>query len=233
MTPKPLIHVKDRPLIWHIMKNYSLYGFNDFLILGGYKSQEIKKYFQDYWLIKSDFEIDLATNTYKISNNIEEKWTVTILDTGVDTETGSRLLQAKNFINETFMLTYGDGISDVNILTLLNSHKLGHSPVTLTAVMPPARFGAVNLENGIITKFEEKPRGEGSLVNGGFFVCEASIFDLLWELNCSFERDVLPQIASRSGINPYIHTGFWQPVDTVRDLNRLEEWFNTSQAPWL
>jgi glucose-1-phosphate cytidylyltransferase len=194
--PKPLVEANGKPLIWHIMKNYSRYGISDFIILSGYKGQQIREYFANFWLHQADLTFDLSTSNQEIHKVRGLPWKVTVLDTGDDTNTGGRIARLKGTLNEDFLLTYGDGVSDIDISSLLKKHKESDDYVTLTAVQPPARFGALNLNGDSVVGFEEKPKGEGAWVNGGFFVLTPKIFDYLGNDSTSLEFDVLPKIAS-------------------------------------
>jgi glucose-1-phosphate cytidylyltransferase len=232
VKPKPLVEASGHPLIWHVMQNYALHGITEFVVLAGYKGQQLKEYFANYWLHQSDITFDLSTPSHEIVEVRNLPWKVTVLDTGVDSNTGSRILRLKSLIDESFLLTYGDGVADVDISSLVDCHKNSRNLVTLTAVKPPARFGALNLVNGQIVNFQEKPQGEGAWVNGGFFVVDPLIFNYLDGVNPSFEMDVLPKIANEGKLGAYKHEGFWQPVDTIRDLQRLEEAIKRKALPW-
>lgn len=233
VKPKPLVEVYGRPLIWHIMQNYAHYGITEFIVLAGYKGQQIREYFGNYWLNQADITFDLSTPNREIHKVRSLPWKVTVLDTGIDTSTGGRIARLKSLIDEEFLLTYGDGVSDVNILELLATHKSSGNLATLTAVQPPARFGALNLTGSQVTSFLEKPHGEGAWVNGGFFVLSPKVFDYLGGDNTSFEIDTLPKIAQAGELGVHMHNGFWQPVDTIRDLQRLEEAFGKGMLPWV
>lgn len=233
LKPKPLVEATGKPLIWHIMQNFSIYGITDFIILAGYKGQQIREYFANYWLHQADLTFDLSTPNQEIHKVRGLPWKVTVLDTGVNTNTGGRIAQLKNLLNEDFLLTYGDGVSDVDIKKLILSHQNSRNLATLTAVHPPARFGALNLNGNQVLSFQEKPEGEGAWVNGGFFVLKPKIFDYLTSEGTSFEIDVLPMVASLGKLGAYMHTGYWQPVDTIRDLQRLEEAIERGALPWI
>jgi len=232
LKPKPLVEASGKPLIWHIMQNFSIHGITDFIILAGYKGQQIREYFANFWLHQADLTFDLSTPNQVIHKVRGLPWKVTVLDTGIDTNTGGRIAQLKGLLNEDFLLTYGDGISDVDIKKLILSHQNSSNLVTLTAVQPPARFGALNLNGNQVLSFQEKPEGEGAWVNGGFFVLKPKIFDYLSSEGSSFEIDVLPKVASLGKLGAYRHTGYWQPVDTIRDLQRLEEAIERGALPW-
>ena len=233
LKPKPLVEANGKPLIWHIMNNYSRYGISEFIILSGYKGQQIREYFANFWLHQADLTFDLSTSNQEIHKVRGLTWKVTVLDTGDDTNTGGRIARLKGSLDEDFLLTYGDGVSDIDISSLLKKHKEFDNYVTLTAVQPPARFGALNLNGDSVVGFEEKPKGEGAWVNGGFFVLTPKIFDYLGDDSSSLEFDVLPKIANDGKLGAYKHTGFWQPVDTIRDLHRLEEAISEGALPWM
>ena len=230
--PKPLVEANGKPLIWHIMQNFSRHGVTDFIILSGYKGQQIREYFANFWLHQADLTFDLATPSQEIHKIRGLPWKVTILDTGVDTNTGGRIARLKGLLVEDFFLTYGDGISDVDIQKLMLSHQSSNNFVTLTAVQPPARFGALNLNANQVIGFQEKPKGDGAWVNGGFFVLTPKIFDYLGGDSSSFEIDALPKVADAGKLGAYKHSGYWQPVDTIRDLQRLEEAIVSGALPW-
>jgi glucose-1-phosphate cytidylyltransferase len=233
VKPKPLVEANGKPLIWHIMQNYAQYDVSEFIILVGYKGHQIREYFGNYWLNQADITFDLSTPNREIHKVRSLPWKVTVLDTGIDTSTGGRIAKLKNLIHEEFLLTYGDGVSDVNIFELLASHRSTGNLATLTAVQPPARFGALNLNGIQVSSFLEKPDGDGAWVNGGFFVLSPEVFDYLGGDDSSFEIDTLPRIAEAGKLGAYKHTGFWQPVDTIRDLQRLEEAFEKGLLPWV
>jgi glucose-1-phosphate cytidylyltransferase len=230
--PKPLVEAYGKPLIWHIMQNYYRYGIIEFIVLSGYKSNHIREYFANFWLHQSDLTFNLETSSQEIHRIRGLPWKVTVLDTGIETNTGGRIAYLKDMLNEDFLLTYGDGVSDVNISNLISIHKNSDNFVTLTAVQPPARFGALNLEGTQVVSFQEKPKGEGAWVNGGFFVLSPKIFDYIKSDSSSLEVDVLPVIANYGKLGAYKHSGFWQPVDTIRDLARLEEALESGMLPW-
>jgi glucose-1-phosphate cytidylyltransferase len=233
LKPKPLVEANGKPLIWHIMQNYSRHGITEFIILSGYKGQQIREYFANFWLHQADLTFDLSTPNQEIHKVRGLPWKVTVLDTGADTNTGGRIARLKGIVNEDFLLTYGDGISDIDISSLVNKHKEHDHYVTLTAVQPPARFGALNLEGDLVVGFEEKPKGDGAWVNGGFFVVTPKIFAYLEDDSTSLEIDVLPHIANDQKLGAFKHTGYWQPVDTIRDLHRLEEAITEGMLPWI
>ena len=233
VKPKPLVEASGQPLIWHIMQNYAQYGITDFIVLAGYKGQQIREYFANYWLHQSDITFDLATPDREIHKVRSLPWKVTVLDTGINTNTGGRISKLKNLVNEDFLLTYGDGVADVNIQELIATHKSSGNLATLTAVQPPARFGALSLVGNQVSSFLEKPDGDGAWVNGGFFVLTPEVFSFLDGDDTSFEIDALPEIAKLGKLGVYKHTGFWQPVDTIRDLQRLGEAIDRGVLPWV
>lgn len=236
MIPKPMVQVGGKPILWHIMKIYSEYGVNDFVILAGYKSYIIKEYFANYFLHQSDVTFDLGKNCMEIINSSTEPWKVTILDTGIHTMTGGRIKRAEKYLrDETFMLTYGDGVSDINISSLLEFHRNHGKLLTMTAVQPEGRFGAMNLDedNDRVRLFLEKPKGDGAWINGGFFVCEQGIFDYITDGDGTiWERQPLEQLAQNNELFAFKHYGFWKPMDTLRDKMQLDESWNRNQAPW-
>ena len=232
LKPKPLVEANGRPLIWHIMQNYSRHGISEFIVLSGYKGQQIREYFANFWLHQADLTFDLSTSNQEILKVRGLPWKVTVLDTGLDTNTGGRIARLKGSLEEDFLLTYGDGVSDIDIEGLLLSHRKSNNVATLTAVQPPARFGALNLSGNQVVSFQEKPEGDGAWVNGGFFALTPKIFDYLGGDNTSLEIDTLPKVASEGKLGFYKHSGFWQPVDTIRDLQRLEEAIELGALPW-
>jgi glucose-1-phosphate cytidylyltransferase len=232
LKPKPLVEASGQPLIWHIMQNYAKYEITEFIVLAGYKGQQIREYFANYWLHQADITFDLATPEREIHKVRSLPWKVSVLDTGIDTNTGGRIARLKDLLKEDFLLTYGDGVSDVNISELIASHQLSGNFATLTAVQPPARFGALNLNGNQVASFQEKPDGDGAWVNGGFLVLKPEVFDFLKGDDSSFEIDALPKIAKLDKLGVYKHSGFWQPVDTIRDLQRLEEAIGKGVLPW-
>ncbi len=235
LVPKPMVEIGGRPILWHIMKIYSHYGFNDFVILTGYKSHVIKDYFINYYNRYSDITVDMANNSVMIHKTRHEPWKVTMLYTGQDTMTGARIKKAKDYIgNNPFLLTYGDGVSDININNVIEHHKKSKKIMTMTAVQPTGRFGALVIqEDNVITSFTEKPNGDDAWINGGFFVCESKIFDYIQDGdNTIFERQPLEDLAKAGQINAFKHTGFWKPMDTARDKNELTELWLSGKAPW-
>ncbi len=233
LKPKPMIEIGGRPLLWHIMKIYSSHGLNDFIICCGYKSYVIKEYFANYFLHTSDITFDLKNNKMEIHQNNSESWKVTLVDTGLDTMTGGRLKRIKSYLNnEDFCMTYGDGVADINIKELIKFHDSHKGMATVTATQAPGRFGALSIEGSLVKKFNEKPVGDGHWINGGFFVLKPETLNLIGSDETSWEREPLEQLASSKQLHTYKHNGFWQPMDTLRDKNYLEQLWNTSQAPW-
>ncbi|MFC5448776.1 glucose-1-phosphate cytidylyltransferase [Paenibacillus aestuarii] len=233
LRPKPMIEIGGKPVLWHIMKIYSHYGINDFIICLGYKGYLIKEYFANYYLHLSDVTFDMRNNNMQIHNNYSEPWRVTLIDTGLETMTGGRLKRIKDYIdNETFCFTYGDGVSDVNIAELIEFHRNSNTSATLTAVQPPGRFGALDFVQNRISSFEEKPQGDGSWVNGGFFVLEPIALDRISGDMTVWEREPLEGLARDNELSAFKHTGFWQPMDTLRDKVKLEELWVSGKAPW-
>lgn len=232
--PKPMVKIGDKPILWHIMKHYSTYGFHEFIILGGYKCYVIKEYFANYFLHQSDVEFDMENNSLKILDSHTEKWKVTILDTGLHTMTGGRIKRAKKYLNEPFFLTYGDGVSNVNIDELLKFHQENGLKATMTCVQPDGRFGAVAIDNqsGVVSSFMEKPKGDGAWINGGFFVCEPEVLDYIKDDTTVWEREPLENLAKDQALGAFKHSGFWKPMDTLRDKNQLEDKWNQNTAPW-
>lgn len=235
LKPKPMVEIGGRPILWHIMKIYSHYGINDFIILTGYKSHVIKDYFINYYTRYSDITVDLLNNSVELHKTRTEPWRVTMLYTGADTMTGGRIAKAKEYLkNERFLLTYGDGVANVNIEKLIKHHENSGKTVTLTAVQPSGKFGALNIDKSDnILSFKEKPQGDGAWINGGFFVCEPDIFNYLKDdVNCIFEKEPLENLANDNELNAYKHSGFWRPMDTLRDKKELTEMWMTGKAPW-
>lgn len=236
LKPKPMVQIGGKPILWHIMKIYSYYGFNEFIILCGYKGYVIKEYFANYYRHMADMTIDLSNNSIEYLKNKSEPWKVTLIDTGLDTMTGGRIKRVKELIgNESFMLTYGDGITDIDINELIKFHKNHGKAITMTSVQPEGRFGALNIDinDQQVKEFIEKPKGDGSWINGGFFVCEPKIFNYIDGDETIFERTPLENLAKDGELYTYKHYGFWKPMDTLRDKNQLEDLINSSSAPWI
>lgn len=233
--PKPMVNIGEKPILWHIMKIYASYGFNDFVILGGFKCYIIKEYFANYFLHQSDVTFDLKNNSMTVLNNQTEPWQVTILDTGLNTLTGGRIKRAEKYLgNAPFLLTYGDGVADINLSKLLSFHKNHGKALTMTAVQPEGRFGAMELgPNDAVNHFMEKPQGDGAWINGGFFVCEPEIFQYLNDGDqTTWERAPLENMAKDGNLFAYKHIGFWKPMDMLRDKLQLEELWIKGNAPW-
>lgn len=233
--PKPMIQIGEKPILWHIMKHYSQFGFNEFVILGGYKCYVIKEYFANYFLHQSDVTFNLSDNSMEVLSNDAEPWKVTILDTGLNTMTGGRLKRAAWLLeNDSFMLTYGDGVSDIDIAELLRFHNKHGKAITMTAVQPEGRFGAMDLgDNDQVNHFMEKPKGDGAWINGGFFVCKPEIFNYIDQGDATvWERSPLEKMAADGELYAYKHYGFWKPMDMLRDKVQLEELWNKGIAPW-
>jgi len=235
LIPKPMVEIGGRPILWHIMKIYSHWGYNEFIILTGYKSHIIKDYFINYYTRYSDITVDMSNNSVELHNHRTEPWKVTMLYTGQDTMTGGRLIAAKEIIGkERFMLTYGDGVSNINIPDLIKSHESSGKYVTLTSLKPSGRFGALDIkEDGSISSFKEKPEGDGAWINGGFFVMEHNVFNYLTDGNSTIlERKPLETLAEQGQLNAYKHTGFWRSMDTLKDKNDLTEMWTNGTCPW-
>lgn len=236
LKPKPMVEIGGYPILWHIMKIYSYYGFNDFVILTGYKSHVIKDYFVHYYQRYSDMTVDMANNSIELHKMRTEPWKVTMLYTGQDTMTSGRIKKAQDYVgDEPFLLTYGDGVSDVNISDLIKSHNQSGKLMTMTAVQPSGRFGALNItSNDTVTSFQEKPKGDGNWINGGFFVCEPKVFDYIEPNNPKviFEREPLENIAKDGELSAFKHSGFWSPMDTLRDKIMLNNLWAEYKAPW-
>jgi len=232
LKPKPMIEIGGMPILWHIMKNYSIHGINEFVICLGYKGYLIKEFFINYNLHSSDVTIDLQKNELSIINSKTEPWKVTLVDTGIDTMTGGRIKRVEKYLETTFCLTYGDGVSDVDISSLIQFHKEKKKITTLTAVQTLGRFGVLSLDKDNIAKFIEKPKGDSSWINGGFFVMEHQIIDYIKNDEKILERDPLEELSKNDQLGAYKHTGFWQSMDTLREKNKLEELWSSGKAPW-
>lgn len=235
LKPKPMIDIGGKPLLWHILKIYSHFGINDFIICCGYRGYVIKEYFANYFLHSSDVTFDLQRNEMEVHQRNAEPWRVTLVDTGEGTMTGGRLKRIVRFVEneEAFCFTYGDGVSNVNIAQLINFHRHHQLLATLTAVFPPGRFGALDiaLDHNVMS-FKEKPKGDGGLINGGFFVLSPKVIDLIDGDQTSWERQPLETLAASAQLKAYHHEGFWQPMDTLRDKNHLDELWASGKAPW-
>jgi glucose-1-phosphate cytidylyltransferase len=233
LKPKPMVEIGGRPILWHILKIYNAHGINDFVICAGYKGYMIKEYFANYFLHMSDVTFDMANNTMEVHRKQAEPWRVTIVDTGDDTLTGGRIKRIKDYVNnETFCCTYGDGVGDIDITTLIARHRASGLEATLTGVQPPGRFGSLDVVKDQVRSFQEKPAGDGSWINGGFFVLEPSVFDLIEGDKSIWERAPLEALAARQQLNIYKHSGFWRPMDTLRDKIELEDLWESGKAPW-
>lgn len=234
IRPKPMVEIGGKPILWHIMKIYSTHGIYDFVICCGFKGYVIKEYFANYFLHMSDVSFDVQHNRMEVHHRYAEPWRVTLVDTGEVTMTGGRLKRVARYLEgeEAFCFTYGDGLSDVDITALVNFHKSHGRRATLTAVAPPGRFGAVELQEGLVTRFHEKPKGDGAMINGGFFVASPVCLDYIESDMTSWEQEPLEQLAAQRQLAAYRHSGFWQAMDTLRDKNYLEGLWQQGQAPW-
>lgn len=234
LRPKPMVDIGDKPILWHIMKIYSSYGFYDFIICLGYKGYIIKEYFANYFLHQADVTIDLEKNAIATHESSAEPWKITLVDTGKTSMTGGRIKRIQKYIgNEPFLLTYGDGVGNVNISELVQFHHESKKMVTVTAVQPSGRFGALNLSgDDSVTSFLEKPKGDGAWINGGFFVCEPAVFDFIEGDHTVWEKEPMEQIAAQHEMIAFKHKGFWKPMDTLRDKQELEQDWNTGNALW-
>jgi len=234
LKPKPMIEIGGRPILWHIMKTYSAHGVNDFVICCGYRGYVIKEYFANYFLHMSDVTFDLSNNQMEVHQRKAEPWRITLVDTGDNTLTGGRLKRVKDYLKDeqAFCFTYGDGLSDVDITSLIRFHKEHGKWATVTAVRPPGRYGALERQGNKVTRFIEKPRGDGGLINGGFFVLSPHCLDLINGDQTSWEGAPLARLTQESQLMAYEHRGFWQPMDTLRDKNHLEELWQSGNAPW-
>ena len=232
--PKPMIEIGGMPILWHILKHYSVHGINDFIICCGYKGYVIKEYFANYFLHMSDVTFDMTNNKMEVHNQNAEPWKVTLVDTGEKTMTGGRLKRVYDYVKneECFCMTYGDGVSDVNVTKLVAYHKSLNVKATLTAVFPPGRFGALDIEGEKVNSFREKPQGDGSLINGGFFVLSPKVMDYIIDDQTMWEREPMEKLADNGELAAFQHHGFWRPMDTLRDKNYLEELWNDGSAPW-
>lgn len=235
LKPKPMIEIGDKPILWHIMKEYSYYGYNDFIICCGYKQHIIKEWFANYYLYNSDVTFDFTReNAMQIHNNVAEPWKVTLVDTGLNTMTGGRVKRIQRYVgNETFMLTYGDGVSDVDITKLVEFHKNQNKIATLTAVNVDQRFGVLEIsDQNTVTSFREKNQGDGNRINAGYMVLEPEIFDYIDGDETVFEREPLERVAAKNQLSAYKHDGYWQCMDTKREKDKLDELWNNGKAPW-
>ncbi|MEC4727724.1 glucose-1-phosphate cytidylyltransferase [Shewanella sp. D64] len=234
LRPKPMVEIGGKPILWHIMKMYSTHGINDFIICCGYKGYVIKEYFANYFLHMSDVTFDMKENEMKVHHKRAEPWTVTLVDTGDHSMTGGRLARVADYVKdeEAFCFTYGDGVSDVNITESIAFHKHHGKQATLTATFPPGRFGALDITAGKVNSFKEKPRGDGAMINGGFFILSPEVLKHIDGDSCTWEQYPLNKLAEDNQLMAYEHHGFWQPMDTLRDKVHLEELWDSGQAPW-
>ena len=234
VKPKPMVEIGGRPVLWHIMKMYSAHGVNDFVICCGYKGYVIKEYFANYFLHMSDVTFDMANNQMEVHQRNAEPWRVTLVDTGDDTMTGGRLKRVASYVKdeEAFCFTYGDGVADVDISALIAFHREHGKLATVTAVQPPGRYGALKMEDDLVAGFTEKPRGDGGLINGGFFVLSPKVLPLIEADHISWEMEPLESLARGGDLMAYKHMGFWQPMDTLREKRMLESLWETNKAPW-
>ena len=234
LKPKPMIEIGNKPILWHIMKTYSAHNVNDFIICCGYKGYIIKEYFANYFLHMSDVTFSMKNNEMIVHQNKTEPWTVTLVDTGENSMTGGRLKAVYDYIKdeEAFCFTYGDGVSNVDITSLIEFHNSHGKEATLTAVRPPGRYGALNITNNMVTNFQEKPEGVGSWINGGYFVLSPKVCDRIKNYASSWEAGPLVELAKEGELASYEHGGFWQPMDTLREKNFLEELWTSGKAPW-
>ena len=235
LIPKPMVEIGGKPILWHIMNIYSKYGYNDFVIALGYKGEIIKDYFQNYYALNNDFEVDLSNGTIEYINEKKRNWKVTLIDTGINSMTGGRVKRLKNYIGDKpFMLTYGDAVSDINIKQLVDFHKNHKKNATVTSVRPTARFGELDINNNnLVESFQEKPQTTQGWINGGFFVFEANVFDLINDDSTILEREPLEKLSKQSNLMAFKHSGFWQSMDTKRDRIVLEEICKNKNIPWL
>lgn len=234
VKPKPMVEIGGMPILWHIMKLYSAYGINDFIICCGYKGYVIKEYFANYFMHMSDITFSMHDNEMKVHHKRVEPWNVTLVDTGEHSMTGGRLKRVKDYVkdDEAFCFTYGDGVSDVNIAELIEFHKNHGKQATLTATYPPGRFGALDIQNQQVRSFKEKPKGDGALINGGYFVLSPKVIDLIDGDKSTWEQEPLMTLAEQGELMAFEHTGFWQPMDTLRDKVYLHELWEAGRAPW-
>jgi glucose-1-phosphate cytidylyltransferase len=232
--PKPMVEIGGKPILWHILKTYSHHGINDFVICCGYKGYVIKEYFANYFLHMSDVTFDMVTNSMEVHQRKAEPWRVTLVDTGENTMTGGRLKRVAGYLQdeEAFCFTYGDGVGDINITELVAFHKAQKVKATLTATIPPGRFGALDMNGSKVNSFKEKPKGDGAMINGGYFVLSPQVIDTIADDSTTWEREPLERLALEDNLAAYQHHGFWQPMDTLRDKIHLEELWQSGQAPW-
>ena len=234
LKPKPMVEIGGRPILWHIMKIYSHYGINDFIICCGYKGYVIKEYFHNYFLHSSDITIDMSRNSVEIHEKRAEPWTISLVDTGEHTMTGGRLKRVREYLDtkDDFCFTYGDGVANVDIHKLIDFHKRHKRLATMTSVYAPGRFGALEIDDNQVTNFKEKPAGDGAMINGGFFILSPKVIDLIDDDTTTWEEAPLEKLAIRKQLMAYKHQSFWQPMDTLKDKNYLEQLWQNNEAPW-
>lgn len=235
LIPKPMVEIGGKPILWHIMKTYSLYGINEFIICCGYKAYVIKEWFANYFMHNSDITVDLANNSIEVHQTNAEPWKVTLVDTGLNTMTGGRIRRIQKYVgDETFLLTYGDGVADIDITKSIEEHKKSGKSLTVTAYKPNGKFGALEIDSdGRVNAFTEKPAGDGMWINAGYFICEPEVFDYITEGDSTiFEKAPLENLAKDGKMNSYKHIGFWKPMDTLRDNVELNKMWDTGNAPW-
>lgn len=233
LRPKPMVEIGGKPILWHIMKIYSSYGINDFIICLGYKGYMVKEYFANYFLHMSDVTFDMKQNRMSVHQNFAEPWSVTLVDTGDHTQTGGRLRRVKDYLgDEDFCFTYGDGVANIDIPALLKTHRASKRLATVTATQPPGRFGAIDFDGDIVKAFKEKPKGDGAWINGGFFVLSPKVIDYIPDDSTLWEQEPMHKIAKDEQMSIYFHDGFWQPMDTLRERHLLEDLWQTGKAPW-
>jgi glucose-1-phosphate cytidylyltransferase len=232
--PKPMVEIGGKPILWHIMKMYSAHGINDFIICCGYKGYVIKEYFANYFLHMSDVTFNMRDNTMQVHDKRAEAWSVTLVDTGDDSMTGGRLRRVADYVKdeESFCFTYGDGVGDIDITASIAFHKQHGKAATLTATYPPGRFGALDIRQGQVLNFKEKPKGDGAMINGGFFVLKPEVLDYITDDSSVWEQEPLMNLAAENRLMAFEHQGFWQPMDTLRDKHHLEELWTSGKAPW-
>jgi glucose-1-phosphate cytidylyltransferase len=232
LKPKPMIEIGGRPILWHIMKIYGAHGITEFVICCGYKGYIIKEYFANYFLHMSDVTFDMSINQMKVHQQHAEPWKVTLVDTGEHTQTGGRLKRVRDYIDDSFCLTYGDGVSDVNITRMIEFHRKQKTYTTVTAIQPAGRFGSIDIEGNRVKNFSEKPKGDGRWVSGGFFVCEPEVFDCIDNDQTIWERDPMEKLVQKKQVSVWKHEGFWSAMDTLRDKSHLEELWLEGNPPW-
>lgn len=234
VRPKPMVEIGGRPIIWHVMKIYAAHGFHEFVVCCGYKGWMIKEYFSNYRLHSSDITVDIQGNSIDFHGSYAEPWRISLVDTGDDTMTGGRLKRVEPYLRDedTFCMTYGDGLANVDVKSLLAYHRNAGTKATLTAVYPPGRFGGLDIADGKVRTFKEKPRGDGNMINGGFFVLSRDVLDYIGGDRCVWEAEPLERLASEGELAAYSHSGFWQPMDTLRDKITLEEMWSSGSPPW-